>query len=95
MHVPVVGSVAGTAFRGMPFHVEVARAQPRNTQSCPDTLVAFAESEVGTAFRDAPSDAEVEAARLALELAHERAQREKAERDFEVRLLIDQILRTC
>ena len=33
---------------------------------------------------DGPSDAEVEAARLALDLAHERAQRQKAERDFEV-----------
>lgn len=40
--------------------------------------------ETGRAYNGAPSDAEVEAARLALELAHERAQREKAERDFEV-----------
>lgn len=50
--------------------------------------VFVVESAAGTAFRGAPSDAEVEAARLALELAHERAQREKAERDFEVRPLI-------
>lgn len=50
----------------------------KNTSHC-------AGSVVGTAFRGAPFDADVEAARLALELAHERAQREKAERDFEVR----------
>lgn len=38
----------------------------------------------GHAAPDGPSDAEVEAARLALELAHERSLRAKAERDFEV-----------
>lgn len=38
------------------------------------------------ASADGPSDAEVDAARLALELARERALRQKAERDFEVRL---------
>lgn len=43
-------------------------------------------SPLGAAAEDRPSDAEVEAARLALDLAHERAQRQKAERDFEVTL---------
>jgi hypothetical protein len=38
----------------------------------------------GHAGADGPSDAEVEAARLSLDLARERSLRAKAERDFEV-----------